>query len=197
MKIALTSQGSDLSSLIDPRFGRCSHFVFFDTETEAVESVENPHLNAMGGAGIQAAQFVANQGAEAILTGFCGPNAFQTLHAAGVQIFTGISGTVKAAIERFKKGELAATQSPTVEAHFGMGGGGGMGRGRGRGMGRGMGMGVRQGPPPPAAQGMTEMAPIRQMDKDQKIAYLKQQADNMKQQIEAITKQIADLEDND
>jgi predicted Fe-Mo cluster-binding NifX family protein len=198
MKIVLTSQGSSLSSPVDPRFGRCPFFIFFDTETDSLDAVENPHLSAMGGAGIQAAQFVANKGAAAVLTGSCGPNAFQTLQAAGLQVFTGIGGKVEDAIERFKEGDLNVTRSPTVGAHFGMGGGvgRGIGRGMGRGMGRGKGIGMRQRPPLPSAQGMPEVPLVPEMDKDQRIAYLKQQAENLKQQIEAITKQIIELEGN-
>jgi predicted Fe-Mo cluster-binding NifX family protein len=51
MKIVITSQGTDLSSLVDPRFGRCSYFIFVDSDTDRVEAVENPHINALGGGG--------------------------------------------------------------------------------------------------------------------------------------------------
>ena len=72
-----------------------------------------------------------------MITGNVGPNAYQTLSASGIKIITGASGIVRDAIERYKKGELKETSTPTVGGHFGMGGG--MGRGGGRGMGRGMG----------------------------------------------------------
>ena len=83
-----------------------------------------------GGAGIQAAQMVAKTGAEIVITGNMGPNAFETLSAAGIQVFTGASGSVNEAIEKYKKGELKKTETASVGSHFGMkAAGGGFGRG--------------------------------------------------------------------
>jgi len=172
VKVAVSSTGPSLDSQVDARFGRCQYFIIVDTETMEFEAMENPSLMAMGGAGIQSAQLIANKGAEVVLTGNTGPNAFQTLSAAGVKIIVGVVGTIKDAVERFKRGELSATAQPNVASHFGVGqgfpqapgmgvgpgafpgagggfgmggGGGGMGRGRGRGM---MGGFAASGVPP-------------------------------------------------
>ncbi len=147
MKIAVSAVGDNLDAELDPRFGRCQYFIFVDTESMEFEAVPNESANAMGGAGIEAAQNVANMKAEVVLTGNMGPNAFQTLSAAGIKIITGVSGTVKDAIEKFKAGELKEIAAPNVEGHFGMGGGGGRGMGRGSGRGgggRGQGQGIRK-----------------------------------------------------
>ncbi len=114
MKIAVSSTGPDLDSQVDPRFGRCRYFIIIDRETREFEAVQNPHVLTMGGAGIQSAQLVANKGAEVILTGNCGPNAFQTLSAVGVKVIVGIAGTVREAIERYKKGGLRPATQPSV-----------------------------------------------------------------------------------
>ena len=90
MKIIITSQGKDLNSEVDPRFGRCQFFIILDTETNDFEVIENPNIHAGGGAGTQAAQTVAEKGAEAVLTGNVGPNAFMTLTAAGIIVYTGV-----------------------------------------------------------------------------------------------------------
>jgi len=120
MKICITSQGDNLDSQVDPRFGRCQYFIIADTETLKFESVKNPNIDTRGGAGIQSGQFVSTKEAKIVLTGNVGPNAFQTLQAAGVDVFTGISGTVKDAIEKYKKGEFKPAQSPSVNSKFGM-----------------------------------------------------------------------------
>lgn len=133
MKICITAQAPTLDSPIDPRFGRCANFIFVDPETLAFEAATNPGTMASGGAGIQAAQFVAEQGCSALLTGNVGPNAYNALTAAGITVFVGISGTVRTAIDMFNAGQLEKASSPTTHSHAGMGGG----RGSGRGMGRG------------------------------------------------------------
>jgi len=120
MKVCVTSEGQGLDSTVDPRFGRCKYFVFADTDTLEFEAVTNPNIDSMGGAGIQSAQVVASKGAKAVITGNVGPNAFQTLQAAGIKIYIGASGTIKEAIENFKKGELKETSNASVGSKSGM-----------------------------------------------------------------------------
>jgi predicted Fe-Mo cluster-binding NifX family protein len=120
MKICITSQGDNLDSGVDPRFGRCNYFIFVDIDTFEFEATKNPNVEAMGGAGIQSGQFVANKQVKTVLTGNVGPNAFQTLQAAGIEIITGVSGTVKEAIEKYKNGEVKPSQSPSVSSKYGL-----------------------------------------------------------------------------
>ena len=120
MKICITAEGNNLDSKVDPRFGRCRYFIIVDTDTLSLEAIENPNIESMGGAGVQSGQFVASKGVKAVLTGNVGPNAFQTLQAAKIEVITGISGTVKDAAEKYKKGGLKPTQGPSVNSKFGM-----------------------------------------------------------------------------
>jgi len=92
------------------------------------EAIHNMAAGATGGAGIQAAQTIANKGVKLLITGNVGPNAFGALSAAGIEIVTGTAGTVREAVENSKQGEFKKTREPTVDSHFGMGGKGG-GRG--------------------------------------------------------------------
>jgi len=122
MKICVTSQGNTLDSNVDPRFGRCQCFIIVDTDTMQFEAIENPSISAGGGAGIVSGQLISSKGVKVILTGNIGPNAFQTLQAAKIDVITGVSGSIKEAIERYKKGEFKSTQGPSVDRKFGMGG---------------------------------------------------------------------------
>ncbi len=131
MKIAVSSTGKDLDSQIDPRFGRCQYFIIIDPETMAFETFENEGLMASGGAGVQAAQFVAQKGIHALITGNLGPNAASALSASGIKVYLIPGGTIREVAEAYKSGALKEASGPTVPPHFGMGGGRGMGGRRG------------------------------------------------------------------
>ena len=120
MKIAITSTGAKLEDKVDPRFGRCRYFILFDTETNKFEAMENTGAQGMGGVGIQSGQIMADKGVETVLTGSCGPNAFQTLQAAGIKVITGASGTVQEAIDKFKSGGFKPVSQANVSAHSGI-----------------------------------------------------------------------------
>ena len=129
MKLAISTNGTDLTGQVDQRFGRCKNFLVIETDTMEYEVIPNTAVGAAHGAGIAAVQFIASLNVEAILTGNVGPNAFSALSASGIQIITGVSGNVAEAVKRFNSGEYKSTKGPTVEGHFGTGG-------RGRGGGR-------------------------------------------------------------
>jgi len=121
MKIAITAQDGSLDAKVDSRFGRARYFVVVDPDTMKLEVVDNKqNLQAAAGAGVQAAQTVAEHGASAVLTGNCGPKAFRTLGAADVAVFMGLDGTVKEAIAAYKSGDLKPAGNANVEAHSGM-----------------------------------------------------------------------------
>jgi len=130
MKIAVSATGKDLNCQIDPRFGRCQYFIFVDSETMEFEAFENGGLMASGGAGVQAAQLVAQKGANTLITGNLGPNAASALSASGIKVYLVPGGTVKDVIESYRAGSLREASGATVPPHFGMGGGRGIGRGR-------------------------------------------------------------------
>ena len=145
MKIAVSSAGQTLDDSVEARFGRCAYFLVIDPDTLEFEPIQNPNVALGHGAGIQSAQLLANKGATVVLTGNCGPNAFQTLGAAGIQVITGVTGQVREAVRMYKSGGMAGASGPSVPGHFGTGMGGGRGMGRGMGMGGGMGRGMGMG----------------------------------------------------
>ena len=140
MKIVVSSSGKDLNAQLDGRFGRCRYFLIVETDTMEFEVLDNQNAALGGGAGIQSAQLIAAKGAKALITGHCGPNAMQTLSAAGVQVYVGQAGTIQGIVDKFNSGELTTTTEADAPAHAGMGGKGLRG---GQSMGRSRGTGVR------------------------------------------------------
>jgi predicted Fe-Mo cluster-binding NifX family protein len=120
MRIAVSAQGPDLSAQIDPRFGRCQYFIIVDTETMEFETMKNTGPAAGGGAGIAAAQLVTGTKSEVVLTGSCGPNAFSVLEAAAITVVTGVSGTIRTAIEDYVAGKYDPTSEANAQPHSGM-----------------------------------------------------------------------------
>ena len=119
MKVAIASKGKELSSELDPRFGRAAFFAVVDTDSDTFEVVDNSqNLNAMQGAGIQAAQNVANLGVQAVVAGNVGPKAFQTLSVAGVKVYLSDAPTVKDTLEKLKAGELQEAPDANVAGHW-------------------------------------------------------------------------------
>jgi predicted Fe-Mo cluster-binding NifX family protein len=119
MKIAITATGTDLDSQVDPRFGRAAYIQVVDLENEKVDVIDNAeNVNAFKGAGIQAAVSVSDSGAEVLLTGYCGPNAFKTLDAAGVKVANDVCGTVGEAVEAFKGGNVEFAEAANVDGHW-------------------------------------------------------------------------------
>jgi len=198
MRIAISANGTTLDAEVDPRFGRCQYFIIADSETMDFEAIDNSSAMAAGGAGISAAQMIVEKGVEAVLTGNCGPNAHQVLAAAGIQIVTGVSGSVKDAIEGYRSGKFRASAEANVPDHFGIGGGSGMGGGMGGGMGRGMGRGMGGGRGMGRGMGMgagivPPVNPVPQSP-EQEVEMLKTQSQALAQQLGDIQRRIEGLE---
>jgi len=193
MRLVVTANGTDLDAQASPVFGRCPAYVFVDTETMAFETLENPAVGASGGAGIQAAQFVIERGAQAVVTGNVGPNAFSVFQAANVPMYLFGGGTVREAVEAYKAGGLQSVAAANVQAHTGMGmaRGMGMGGGMGWGLGRGMGMGRRMATPPAAS----ERRPAAIASREEEIASLKDMAGALRKQLADVIERLDRLEE--
>ena len=168
MKIAVTSTGPTLDDQIDPRFGRCAYFVIVETKDMSFEAFDNESIALGGGAGIQSAQFVASK------------------------------GIVREVVERYKKEDIKSTNTPNVSDHFGMGSGSDMDRwmrkgcGGGKGMGRGMGMGrgVNR-----STWNISDQSGAAMLSKEEKLNRLKDQANELRQQIEDLESSMKTLEE--
>ena len=119
MKIAITSQGTDKNHHVDQRFGRAKYIAVYDTATdEYIFKSNEQNLNAAQGAGIQAAQNIIETGAEVLITGHCGPKAFQVLKTGKIKVFTGALDTIKHAIEDYRREKLKEADAADVEGHW-------------------------------------------------------------------------------
>jgi len=119
MKIAVTSKGTTPDSEVDPRFGRAGYILIVDSETLEFEVLDNKeNVNALKGAGIQAARMVSDKGVDVLLTGFCGPNAFKAMKAANIGVANNASGLVSDAVKAYLNGELPLSDEPNVEGQW-------------------------------------------------------------------------------
>jgi predicted Fe-Mo cluster-binding NifX family protein len=132
MKIVITSIAPDIDAQVDPRFGRGAYFLVVDSDTREWQAEPNPAVNTSGGAGVQAAQIVVQHGAQVAISGDFGPNAYEALAAAGVQMFLAPANqslTVSDVLTRYQGGELKPVTGPTGPGHHtGAGRRGGRGR---------------------------------------------------------------------
>lgn len=119
MKIAFTTSGNELTAPLDTRFGRALKFLVYDLEKDTFEVVDNEqNLNAAQGAGIQSAGTVARSGAQALVSGHCGPKALRVLLAANISLFYSDAPTVAAALDAFRQGALVESKTADVEGHW-------------------------------------------------------------------------------
>jgi len=134
MKLAISSTGEGLESQVDARFGRCPKYVIVEIEGKEFKSgksIDNPAMMQGGGAGIAAAQMVANEKVDAVITGNIGPNAFGVLNQLNIDVYQA-TGLIKDVVQQFIDGKLTKVNAPTGPTFMGRPGAGG---GAGKGMG--------------------------------------------------------------
>jgi predicted Fe-Mo cluster-binding NifX family protein len=107
MKIAITAQGSELNSQIDPRFGRCKYFLIFDENGNLLKIIKNESIKVMRGAGVTAAQIISDENVDLVITGNMGPNADMVMKSANIKVISGIfDKTIKDVLEMYKNENL-------------------------------------------------------------------------------------------
>ncbi|NLJ30124.1 MAG: dinitrogenase iron-molybdenum cofactor biosynthesis protein [Clostridiales bacterium] len=107
MKLIIPVETRTLDASVCPSFGRTPFFALYDLETGGHEFLPNSAAESQGGAGIRAAQLIADSGAGAVVTCRCGENAAKVLNAADIKIFKAQDGSARENIEKFQKGTLA------------------------------------------------------------------------------------------
>jgi predicted Fe-Mo cluster-binding NifX family protein len=121
MRIAVSSTGDSLESEASSLFGRCPYYLLVETDSMDFEAVPNPAVNASGGAGVKASQFIVEKNIAAVLTGRVGPNAMKVFRQSGTLLYETQGGTVAEEVQKYLGGELNQLSAPG-ESHAGMGG---------------------------------------------------------------------------
>lgn len=115
MKIAISADGTDLEAQVGHRFGISPYLVIVNLRTGNFEAVPNPGSSGQRGAGVQTIVLAISEDVKAVLTGYCSPAARRHLEANGIEIFTGLSGTVGEVLGRYKKGEIQKVEAAKIE----------------------------------------------------------------------------------
>lgn len=111
MMIAIPVNENNAEPSVCVSFGRAPWFLFHNTETGETQIRENPAANAEGGAGVKAAQFVADHNANALITLRGGENAAEVLLAAEIQIYRAQGSMAKENLTAFAEGKLERLHS--------------------------------------------------------------------------------------
>ncbi len=107
MKLIVPVESKSLDAPVCPSFGRTPLFVLFDTGNGSHEFLDNAAAASQGGAGIKAAQMLADSGASALITYRCGENAAKVLNTADIEIYKAQDGSVSDNIAKFKEEKLS------------------------------------------------------------------------------------------
>ena len=106
MKIAIPMNEQSLDSDVCPSFGRAPYFLFYNSVTEEAYYLDNEAVASQGGAGIRAAQVIADHGVKALIAPRCGENAADVLTKAEVFVYHSIPGTARQNIEAHLNNQL-------------------------------------------------------------------------------------------
>jgi len=113
MKICFSASGENKESILNARFGRCPYFLVFDTDNKEWQTVSNQAAAEFRGAGVSAAQKVANLGCQVIVTGNMGPNAFSVMNTSNIKVYLGDLGkNIIDNLAMFKDNKLQELLSP-------------------------------------------------------------------------------------
>lgn len=102
-KIAISADGPDLDAKVENRFSDARYLLIIDVDTGEFEALPNPVTAHQRGAGVHIIALAFSKGAKAIATGYCSPDIGGPLKSTGIEVITGMTGTARDALERFRK----------------------------------------------------------------------------------------------
>lgn len=116
VKIAIPARAPEMNAQVETRLGTAPWLLVIDADSLAFEAVEGPSRSAGPGAGIQAVTLVLGMGARVLLAGTISPGIAATLRKNGIEVVTGVSGSVQAVLDQYRCGELPAGGTPGLKA---------------------------------------------------------------------------------
>ena len=121
MKVGISSTGTTLESTVDPRFGKCPYFIIYDTDSNIFSYIKNQERQVTEGGGIKVAHMISDMEVDSVITGNIGPNAYGVLSSDLIEVYSGVTGTVENAINRFKNDELELASESDAPPYSGTG----------------------------------------------------------------------------
>jgi len=115
VKIAISADGSNLNAKVGHKFGTSQYLVIVDLESGDCEAVPNPGASGQRGAGMQAIVLAIGRDVKVVLTGYCSPTVYNQLEANGIEVLTGVSGTVGEIVEKYKRGDVKKSAGAEAE----------------------------------------------------------------------------------
>lgn len=115
MRISVPSMGNKgLDDMVGQHFGRVPTYTIYDTETDKVEIVDNTSMH-MGGQGYPP-ELLHSHKVDVLLCSGLGQRAVDMFEQLGIMVYVGAGamGTVKDAIDAWKRGELQEVTDETV-----------------------------------------------------------------------------------
>ncbi len=117
VKVAVPTMGDKgIDEFVSEHFGRAPTFTVVDLATNEVKVIPNTSEH-MGGSGYPP-EIMAGAGVEVMLCSGLGPRAIGMFEQYGIEVYVGVSGTVKDAIQEWQIGRLQmATDENACRMH--------------------------------------------------------------------------------
>ncbi len=118
MKIAIPSKTTEgLFAEVEEHFGRARIYTFIEIDEEGDPvAIEVEEVNFEGHGPGEIPSWVKSHGADVVLTGGMGQRAIEFFRDMGIEVVTGVSGTIKDVIKEFLGGKLQGKAEPCHES---------------------------------------------------------------------------------
>ncbi len=100
MNIVVSTDEPELETSLADSFSRSSYFMFNNTDTNETRFLKNPFTATVGGAGIQSALLLIENGADILIVKEIGINALRILELSGITVYCSSELTAISALKK-------------------------------------------------------------------------------------------------